>query len=205
MKKKTTVAAMALPILLAILFCFLPTRTGDVILRLHFWEVHESVQKDGCVLFYTTKDNDTFTAENCVEGYLNETEHRVEFRLDSSLKGQITGIRIDLPAAEQTLVVDDVSVLSGGVVKKNYNPVDFFADEMIKAQNDITAIERIDFQSRAYLVTTGADPYIVLMDGLAEEIASQYTNYTGTRICLAVFLMACCLFAAFPIVKEHTI
>ncbi|MBR1440474.1 MAG: hypothetical protein IJ589_04540, partial [Lachnospiraceae bacterium] len=158
MKKKTTVAAMALPILLAILFCFLPTRTGDVILRLHFWEVNESVQKDGCVLFYTTKDNDTFTAENCAFGYLNETEHRVEFRLDSSLKGRITGIRIDLPAAEQTLVVDDVSVLSGGVVKKNYNPVDFFADEMIKAQNDIAAIERIDFQSRAYLVTTGADP-----------------------------------------------
>ncbi len=197
--------ATAIPLLIVILFCFLPTRTSDVILRFHFWEIHEEMQKEGFCLFYTTKDAPEFTAENCIEGYVDEKQHRVEFRLDGSLKGQITGIRIDLPASAQRLIVDDVAVLSGGVVKRHYNPVDFFAEEMIKASNDVSAIERLSFQSRAYIVTAEADPYLVIIDELTAQIAKCFGSYLPTRICILIFLLGCVLFAKFPVFKEHTI
>ncbi len=197
--------AVAIPLLIVILFCFLPTRTSDVILRLHFWEVHEEMQKEGFCLFYTTTDSPDFTAENCIEGYVDEKQHRVEFRLDGSLKGQITGIRIDFPAKAQRLIVEDVVVLSGGVVKRHYNPVDFFADEMIKASNDVSAIDRLPFQSRAYIVTEETDPYLIPIDELTAQIARCFGNYLPTRFFLVLLLLGGVLLAKFPVFKEHAI
>jgi hypothetical protein len=129
----------------------------------------------------------------------------VEFRLDGSLKGQITGIRIDFPPVEQRLIVDDVAVLSAGVVKRHYNPVDFFSQEMIKASNDVSAVEGLSFQSRTYIVTSGPDPYLIPIDELTAQIADCFGNYGLTRCILVIFLLCCVMFAKFPVFKEHSI
>ena len=199
MKKKAVLVTAAI---LTLLFCIMPFHGADVILRLHFFEVEEVPQKEPMFLFYTTSEDPVFDGQKCIEGTVDEEMHRVEFRLDRTLEKKITGLRIDLPATEQRLCIDDVSVLSAGAVKKAYNPLEFFSEDNIPFASDITALENLTIRSRTYIVTKAPDPYLVLGENLVRDISGCFGHFTATRILFSLLLWCGIWFSYHPVFKE---
>ena len=115
----------------------------------------------------------------------------VTFRLDSSLQGHLTGLRIDLPNTEQVVGIKDVTVSSAGVVKHRYHPCVFLAPENLKAQNGIRTISLVNARAKAYVGTTSEDPYLILSDPLTAQIAGMFSHYLLTRLLVCLFLIAC--------------
>ena len=121
MKKKITIALIAV---ILILFCAIPVNTAELVLKFHYSEIDET---EPFFLMYTTKDDPEFTMDKRVEARVSEELHTVLFVVPAELKGKLGILRIDFPESTQSIAIDNVSVFSGGVVKKQYDPDVFFA------------------------------------------------------------------------------
>ena len=116
------------------------------------------------------------------------------FRLDSSLDGHITGLRLDFPSLDQLIIIKDVTVSSAGVVKKEFNPCFFFADGNIIAKNGINAMNLVTAKTSAFIKTTSEDPFLVFSDGLSKKVTDRFSHYYLTKLLISLFVAGCCFF-----------
>lgn len=187
MKKKWIIYAFAL--LCMILFIILPFPASDLYLRLTLDEEYP-VNADTFYLYYEL-DGLGFQGGQILEGTVDMEKGIISFRLNSSLAGHLTGLRIDLPNLEQIVGIKDVTVSSAGAVKHRYHPCVFLAPENLKVQNGISAISLVNVRAKAYIGTTPEDPYLILSDPLTMQIAGMFSHYQLTRILICLFLVAC--------------
>lgn len=178
-------------ILGALAFILIPQPASDLIIRIYF----DDIAGDSCALYYSTDAGKTLSAEQCISSEINHTQKSVEFRLEDSLENRLTALRLDWPhLTEQLICVKTISVSSGGVIRKEYNPCYFFAEGNIAAVHEVDA-SLVYPRDRAYLLTGTDDPYQLLSDGLVEDINGCYNHRTLSRVCLCLFLAGCFLFA----------
>lgn len=186
---------------LVAVFVLLPAPAASLNLRFHFSEM----TGDSCSLYYTTDTSNTFNGE---QQYLSEIDYEknlVEFRLDPSLDGHITGLRLDFPSEEQLLSIDNITVSSAGVIKRRYNPCDFFAAENIVGTHGTGEPSLVATRSLAYFSTTSDDPYVILSENLCRQITACYSHYRLTRLSICVFLLACFILGKKKIFKAEPI
>lgn len=182
-----------LAILLCLIFVLRPLPTSDLIVRVYF----EDITGDCCVLYYITEDRSEFSDEQKVVSEIDPVQKKVEFRLDGSFEGHITNLRLDFPHLnEQLICVKSITVSSAGVVRKDYNPCNFFMDENIESSHE-ASVTLVYPRNRAYISAGSDDPYIVLSPALVKQIGSYYSHRTFSRVALCLFL-----FGAYMISKR---
>lgn len=192
------------PLILALfgmlLFLLLPLPASDLILRIA-WAESCPIESHDFFLYYAT-DEQAWSGEQKILGSLDEERSIVSFRVDSSLEGRLTGLRIDFPNQQQLVEVKNITVSSAGFPKKQYNPCVFFAAANQKAQNGLYAVDLIPAKARAYIGTTPEDPYIILSDALTQQIAGLFSHYRMTRSFICVFVLLSCFFYQKKLFKE---
>ncbi len=174
---------------LAAAFVILPLRTAPLYIRLYFHEI----EGDFCTLYYSTDTVNVFCVEQQCVSEIDLENKQVEFRLDPSLDGHLTGLRLDFPGQEQLLSINSVTVSSGGVIKRQYNPCDFFSRENVAQTNSIKALDLATASARAYFSTAPDNPYVILSDELSLQAADCYSHYRLTKLAACLFLLACFL------------
>lgn len=172
-------------------FILLPSRTSSLYLRIYF----EEIAGDHCTLYYSTDAMDVFCLGQHQTSEIDYDRKMVEFNLDPSLDGHITGLRLDFPNIEQLLCIDSVTVSSGGVIKHQYSPCDFFADENIASLHNISGISSVPSRARVYIATSPEESYLIFSDALCRQITDSYSHYRLTKAAFCVFLLACFLLA----------
>lgn len=184
MKQKITKIVLAI---LLLLFIAVPLPASGVKLRMTFTEPLEDPVK----LYYATNDNPTFSEEQSLVAEYNEAQKRATFSLDSNLVKSINCLRFDLPEKELVISIKDVSVSSAGLIKRHFNPCDFFADDNIDFENDFIERSTSPALGMASFHTGEKDPYVVFSNPLLNQILKQKSRYYGTRILIVLFLLGC--------------
>lgn len=181
MKKKII---WCLAVLLAAVFVWMPFPASDLYVRIYF----DEIAGDSCSLYYGTDVQGSFVSEQCIHSEIDHDANMAEFRLDSSLYNHLTGLRLDLPKQlEQLLCIKNISVSSGGVIRKEYNPCTFFAPENLSYTNE-TTISLVSIRDRVYIQTGGNDPYLILSQGLTADIHGLYSRRRLSRLFLCLFV-----------------
>lgn len=175
---------------LSLAFVLIPLPASDLFIRIYF----DEVAGKSCVLYYATEEQDFLSEERCLISDIDYGQNCVEFRLDGSLDGHITDIRLDWPAQEQLLCVKTITVSSGGVIQKEYNPCTFFAEENIQLSNE-TSVTLVHPRGRAYLSTGADDPYQILSRALTAQIQGHYSHFRGSRLLICLFVAGSYFFA----------
>ena len=188
MKKKLPYLIL---VFIMIVFVLLPSRTSNLYLRIYF----DEIAGDFCTLYYSTDNVNVFCLEQHQSSAIDYDRMMVEFCLDPSLAGHITGLRLDFPNTEQLLCVNNITVSGGGVIKHQYNPCTFFADENISFSHNIGGLTLIPSRARAYVSTSPEESYVILSDGLCRQIADSYSHYRPTKALVCLFLLACAFLA----------
>lgn len=170
-------------VIIALIFIFLPFPASDLILRVYF----DEIEGDSCALYYTTDTQNAFCAEQCVQSQIDYEKKMVAFRLDGSLAGHLTGLRLDFPQTEQLICIKSVTASSAGVIQKEYNPCSFFAEPNIIFCND-TSVTLVHSRNRAYLSTGSNDPYIGLSTTLTEQLRGCFSHMRLSRFFLCLFV-----------------
>lgn len=178
-------------ILLSLLFIFLPSSASDLIIRIYF----DEIAGDSCSLYYTTDENPFFSEEQCVAADIDYSRKKVEFRLEGNLEGHLDSLRLDFPhLTEQLINVKNITLSSAGVVRKQYDPCLFFAEENIASAHEVS-VTLVHPRNRAYLSAGADDPYIVLSQDLTGKVENFYSHRALSRAALLLFLFGFCLFA----------
>lgn len=184
MKKKSL---YLLSLLIMIAFVLFPSGAANLYIRIYF----DEIEGDVCTLYYATDTVNVFCIEQHLSSDISPQEGSVEFCLDGSLDGHITGLRLDFPNTEQLLCIKNITVSSGGVIKRQYNPCDFFADANIASTNNIDSITLATASGRTYIGTLSEESYLVLSDELSRQITGCYSRLHITRAFICLFLLAC--------------
>lgn len=177
-------------VIIVLIFIFLPLPASDLILRIYF----DEIEGDSCALYYTTDTQGAFCEEQCAHAQIDYEKKMVAFRLDGSLAGHLTGLRLDFPQTEQLLCIKSVTASSAGVIQKEYNPCSFFAESNIAFSNDIS-VTLVNLRNRAYLSTGSNDPYICLSATPTEQLQGCFSYLRLSRFFLCLFVAGSILFA----------
>lgn len=178
---------LLLILILSLIFIFKPHSASAMIIRVYFTEI----SGNSCALYYTTDIQNSFSETQCIVSDIDYDQKMVEFRLDSSLAGHLTGLRLDLPdSAEQLLCVKNISVSSGGVIQKEFNPCDFFSEENLLLDHNVH-LDLVRPRSCAYLLTGADDPYVVFSSPLVDQIEDCYSYRTWSRVLICLFAAGC--------------
>lgn len=172
--------------LISAAFLLVPFPAADVNFRLHFKDTVEG----SCALYYAT-DTAGFSQEQCIIADVESETNRVTFHLDSSLENSLKGLRLDFPDGNNLICVDKVTISSAGIVQKQYDPSMFFGETNITNRNDIQDISLATAQDRAYVLTNGADPYVLLSSVLVEDVKDSFSHLFLTRLGILLFVAGC--------------
>lgn len=196
MKKKVVFACIIF--LVMAVFIFIPAPTSKLYIRIYF----DEIQGNNCELYYAVDGMNAFSREQCITSAIDYNRKMVEFALEPSLEGHVTGLRLDLPGEPQLLCIKSITVSNAGVIKRQYNPCRFFAQDNITYSNDIDAISLATAKARAYFNAVSNDPYLILSDGLSRQIMDCYSHFTLTKLVVCVFLAGCFFLSKKKIFKE---
>lgn len=174
-------------VLLMLAFVLIPAPASKLYIRIYF----DDITGNHCALYYSVDSADGFSGERKLTSVIDYENKRVEFCIDSSLAGHITGLRLDFPDTEQLLSVRNITVSSAGVIKRAYNPCDFFEEENIAFSNSIDSVTLVKPTGRTYIGTLSDDPYLVLANDLCLQIVSCYSNFRLTRALICLFFIVC--------------
>lgn len=196
MKKKILMACMVFLLMAA--FVLIPAPASNLYIRIYF----DEIQGNNCALYYAVDDRNAFSQEQCISAEIDHERKMVEFVLEPSLEGRITGLRLDFPNASQLLCIKTITVSNAGVIKREYDPCDFFSEENAVYFNDIDAVNLVAVRSRAYFRTLSGDPYLILSNGLCRQIMECYSHFRLTKLAICVFILASLFLAKMKIFKE---
>ncbi|MDE5587684.1 MAG: hypothetical protein K2J60_00895 [Acetatifactor sp.] len=196
MKKKILFACIVFLLMAA--FVLIPAPASNLYIRIYF----DEIQGDSCALYYAVDGDEAFSQEQCVSSVIDYDKQMVEFVLEPSLEGRITGLRLDFPAEPQLLCVKTITVSNAGVIKREYNPCDFFAGENILYSNDIDAISLVTARARTYVKTFSDDPFMLLSGELCQQLMGCYSHFRLTKLAVCVFLSASFFLAKMKIWRD---
>ena len=199
MKKKLVFTSII--ILLMAVFIFIPVPTSKLYIRIYF----DEIQGNNCELYYAVDSMNTFSHEQCITSAIDHDRKMVEFALDPSLEGHVTGLRLDFPGEPQLLRVKNITVSNAGVIKRQYDPCRFFSQENITNTNDIDAISLATAQARAYFNIVSNDPFLAFSDGLCRQIMDCYSHFTLTKLAICVFLAGSFFLSKKKIFREDSL
>lgn len=205
MKKKLL---YVISILIMIAFVLMPSRMSNLYIRIYFDKfdiMGSKIEGDYCTLYYSTDTINVFSPAQYVRSNINYDSYQVEFCLDSSLAKHITGLRLDFPNKEQLLSIKNITVSSGGVIKRQYNPCDFFANENIAYANNIYAMDLATASAHAYIGTMENESYVILSNELCQQIINCYSNLRLTKLAICAFILGCYFFAKKKIFINDTL
>lgn len=184
---KKQVFFVGLAVVLSALFVLVPVSASDLIIRIYF----DDIEGEDCVLYYATDIENVFTQEKSIVSAIDYKQKMVEFRLDGTCDGHLTMLRLDFPQqAEQLICIKNITVSSGGVIRKEYSPCVFFEDRNIDLLQE-TEVTRVYPQKRTYLEIGPEDPYVVLSGQMTQEIQSHFSHRGFSRLCLCLFIGGC--------------
>lgn len=192
------IAAFSAFILITAVFVLMPFPASDLYFRIYF----DEVKGNTCTLYYSTDSAEGFSSDRQVSSDIDYSDMHVAFRLDASLAGHITGLRLDFPNTEQVINIKNVTVSSAGIVKRQYDPCNFFQDENIAQSNDIDSVTLVPSRDHAYVATLAEDPFLVFSSGLCRQITDCYSRFRLTRLLVCLFPAACYLVAKSKIFRE---
>lgn len=178
-------------ILAMIIFIALPLPSSNLYIRIYFDETDGKMAGKRCILYYAADADDGYSREQCVSAAIDHEGSKVEFCLDASLENRIIGMRLDFPAVQQIICIKSITVSSAGVIKRQYDACDFFAEDNIVHADGIYAINPVAAKSCVYIGTLAEDPYVVLSNGLCGQIISCYSHFRLTRLAICLFLAGC--------------
>lgn len=183
---KKQIACSVIVMLIALIYIFFPHHASDLYLRINF----EELEGDTCYLYYATDTDSSFSEDKCIASKVDPDTMQASFRLDGSLAGHLTGLRLDFPHIEQLVGIKTVTVSSAGVIKKEFNPCYLFTPENIQLNHnaDITLVLP---RNRAYISAGADDPFLILSDALTAQIDGYYSHQTLSRLLLCVFIAGC--------------
>lgn len=184
MNKKIICYCVAL--LAACAFVLIPLPATDLIIRVYFTDIVGS----DCSLYYTTDFDGSFSENQRIISNIDYDNMSVEFRLDGSLENHITNLRLDFPVEEQLIGIKDITASSAGIIRKSYNPCDFFADENIAFTND-ASVTLVHPRNRAYISTGNVDPFIGLSAPLIKQLQRHYSHLMLSRFFICAFIGSC--------------
>ena len=191
-------------IVLMIIFILVPYRTSDLEICLWFGELEEKEQQQ-IKIYYAVDSQNNFSEEHSIVSDLDPETNTVLFHIDSSLEGRIVNFRVDFPEIDQLVPICEVAVYSAGVIKKKFNPCDFFAEENIRFSHGIDAYSLVRIRETAYFHTTEDDPFLVMSDAISSQITGAFSHYRMTRFWVCVFFCACFWLGKKRIFKEQDI
>jgi len=188
--KKLKLIKIIVFLFIAIIIVLVPLPAADMNVRIHFWEE----QGQNCSLYYTTISSPAFSQDKCVTADIDPNRKQVTFRLDASLKNQITGIRLDFPQTSELQSIDKITLSSAGIIQKQYNPCDFFAPEHIVYVNqaDYSVVEP---HNRVYIASQGTDTHFIFTEALSKEFNEGFSTFRLSRLGIILFV-AGCIFSA---------
>lgn len=184
--------------LAAVAFVLIPLPAADVYVRIQFSEV----QGENCALYYATAVSPGFSQDKCIISDIDYDKKQVTFRLDSSLEGQLTGLRLDFPVTDALIGVEKVTISSAGIIQKQYNPCDFFAEENIAHVNQ-AEYSLVIPKNRFYVAPKGEDPYMILSETPVRLVNQGYSHFTLSRIGMCLFAAGCYFFAKKKVFSEE--
>lgn len=187
MMKKYILSAFL--ILILAVFVLAPYPASDIYLRFYF----RDISGEYCVLYYSTDSSGAMMPEQYFAAKIDPDLKVADFRLEPLFSDNITRLRLDFPNEEQLLNIKAITVSSGGVIKKQYNPCDFFREENIAASNGITGISLVKPRALAYFATSSDDPYVIFSPELTQDIIGCHSNLRLTRLGICLFLAGCFL------------
>ena len=176
---------------IAIILILIPMPAADVLVKVHFVisEDEANIIGEKGDLYYSTSDMFGFSAEQCVRAEVDEKSKQLTFRLDKNIENQLKGLRLDLPGVEGLVCIDNITISSAGIVQKQFNPCEFLSDDNRIFVNNIETISLVESRKRAYIDVNGVDPYIVLSEGIVEEVNDCYSHFVLTRIGICIFVL----------------
>ena len=167
----------------------IPLPADDLYLRFHIREGGT----DGYRIYYATQANPNFSDAQYVDSSYDERTGNITFKLDASYEGSITGIRLDYPPKDDMVVIDGVSVNSGGIVKKRISLPDLFYPEnylMVNGMNLDTIAERETVCAQ----TTSNDPFVVFGQEGVNILSTGFSHKFSTKICIALLIALASVF-----------
>lgn len=196
--KKKTILFTVIYIIIAAVFVAIPFSPADIFIRIDF----SDIASDSCALYYSTGTPFSYSEEQCIHSSIDAELNQVSFRLDGSLAEQILDLRLDFANQEDLICINDVSVSSAGIVKKEYHPCTFFASNNIALTNGatISVAETVDL---AYISTTANDPYIIFTNEITYDIMSHVSSYRLTRTLICLFVGVAIILMKKKLFTEH--
>lgn len=196
MKKKVLFACIIFLLMAA--FIMIPAPASNIYIRIYF----DEIQGERCALYYAVDGIETFSQEQCISSVIDYDKQMVEFILEPSLEGHITELRLDFPDEPQLLCVKAITISNAGVIKREYNPCDFFAGENILYSNDIDEISLATARARTYISAVSDDPFLILSGGLCRQIMNCYGHFRLTKLAICVFFSASFFLAKMKIWRD---
>jgi len=189
MKKRITNIIVIAVVL--VLICFIPFPDSDVNLWFYFEDIDETnIDNEELKIYYTTYDSPAVSESQTVYGKYDPENKRVSFKFPADIVDDVQLIRVDLPAEEQTIIINGVSVSSGGAIKKNLDPSRFIDNANIILLNDIKAYDAVTAKCRVYIATGNEDPYFVVGEPASTYIMGcQSHHYITKGIIMILFLL----------------
>lgn len=193
-KEAITFAVFAL---ITAIFVSIPFPASALYIRFYFDDIRDAKY----ALYYSTDSAEGFSSERLIPAEIDYSDMHITFRLDSSLAGHVTGLRLDFPNMEQVVCIKNVTVSSAGVVKRQYDPCYFFQEGNIALSNDIEDIIPVTSRDFTYVAAKPDDPYLIFSSGLCQQITDCYSHFRLTRLLVCLFPAACYLIARLKIFK----
>jgi len=184
-------------LILMIAFVLLPLPSSDLLIKIQFSEVSD----DSFELYYALDNPNNFTSDQYISSSVDFKNKEAVFRLDKSYSKRLSGLRIDLPNTSSLIGITNITVSSAGVIKKQYNPCDFFSEENVIYTNNIDSLTLATAKNTTYITTSGNDPFIILGDNLVSSIRNAYSNYRLTRLFICLFILGTCFMKEIHIFK----
>lgn len=196
MKKKILFACIAF-VLMAV-FVLIPAPASKLYIRIYF----DEIQGESCALYYALDGMNEFSQEQCITSVIDHEKQMAEFVLEPSLEGRITGLRLDFPDTSQLICIKTITISNAGVIKREYNPCNFFSQDNILYSNDIDEMSLVSVRARAYFRTLSGDPFLILSKGLCQQIMECYSHFVRTRLAICMFILASFILAEMKIFRE---
>ena len=175
---KTIIICTCLAVIILI-----PLPADDLYLRFH---VREG-STEGYRIYYTTQSNPDYSDEQYVDSVYDELTGQITFVLDASLEGTITGIRMDYPAGEDMIVIDGVSINSGGIVKKRLSVPALFNEGNYLVVHG-AAIDTVSDRETVYVSATPDDPFVVFGSEGVKLLSTGFSHKFSTKLCIALLI-----------------
>lgn len=171
--------------IIVLIVILIPLPADDLYLRFH---VREG-STEGYRVYYATLTDPVFSDEQSIDSAYDEETGAIAFRMDSSLEGCITGIRLDCPPRDDTIVIDGISINSGGVIRRRISVPDLFDPSDYIMVNG-AVIDTIAARENVYIATTPDDPYVVFGPEGVDMISSGFSHKMSTKLCIALLIAA---------------